>query len=164
MLRGSGNPNPRRNPMMYHTKKGVPLSNPLCEVLALCESNGMELKPLALGVRIVGTDVVASDNWNGLYLCKSGGRGLERKEYEGAVLRPADKGQWCVSLPNMAKEPEEAKVQAAALLTLASQAGYFLPELKVEKKPSAEEATPKEGAKGKGRRKKAQLDEALKEL
>lgn len=155
--------------MKYHTKKGVPMSQPLNEVLALCESNGLELRPLALGVRIVGTDVVASDAWKGLYLCKSGGRGLQRMEHEGAVLRPADKGQWCASLPQMATDAEEAKVQAAALLHLASKAGYFLPELKVEKKPSVQEATPKEGAKGKGRRKKAKseaqlLDEAIKEL
>lgn len=160
--------------MKYHTKNGQPMSEPLNIVLGLCEGQGLELKPLALGVRIMGTDVVASDSWRGLYLCKSSGRGLGRAEDGVASLRPADKGQWCVSLGTMATDEADAKLQAAMLLRLAKKAGYFLPELPEEAapvEPSAKDSAAREVTKGKGRRKKgnaakeaAALDAALSDL
>lgn len=114
--------------MAHFTKNGVPMSAPLAHILDNCIANGFVLKPLAYGVRIMGTDVVASDHWRGLYLCKSSGRGLDRLEADGAFLMPADKSQWRACVQRMANEGDESMAQAKALLGIAKRAGYFLPD------------------------------------
>jgi hypothetical protein len=128
----------------YHTKNGVPMSKPLAMILKRCEEAGHEIKPLALGVRIKGTDVVASDSWKGLYLCKSGGRGLSRTENGSATLRPADKGQWCVSVASLATDDEGARLQAKDMMALCKAAGYFLPQFESAEEVVAEEVVAEE--------------------
>lgn len=107
-----------------HTSKGAPLSAPLAIIVNAAIALGYEVKALALGVRIMQTDIVASDSWRGLYLCKSSGRGLARAEHNGATLRPADKGQWCTCVERCATDATEAQAQALAICQLAIKAGY----------------------------------------
>lgn len=107
-----------------HTNKGAPLSAPLRAIVNACIALGLETKSLALGVRIIGTDAVASDVWCGLYLCKSGGRGLQRAEHNGAMLTPADKGQWCARVASCATDETMAMAQAHAIVAMAVRAGY----------------------------------------
>jgi len=116
----------------FTTSKNVYLSAPLQIIARACDQLGHEMKPLAAGVRIGKTGVVISDQWAGLYLCKSSARGLKRIANEGAkaVLRPADKGQFAAScrdnLPATHGEAGEALAlaQARDMCLLAFEAGY----------------------------------------
>lgn len=152
--------------MKHHTKKGTPMSLPLSILLDKAAKRGHELKSLVHGVRIMGTDVVASDTWTGLYLCKSGARGFGREELGVAKLMPADKGCWRVCVERSATEPEEAAKQAQDMLALAVKIGYLttmaeevaVVEAKAEEAPAPEPVeevvvAPKEG----GRRKKGKV-------
>jgi hypothetical protein len=108
----------------YIDKKGAVVSKVGSLILEQAEAKGLELKPLVFGVRIKGTDVVVSDHWRGLYLCKSGGKGLERKNEGDVSLQPADKDQWKVSVQVLAND-DTAEAQAAAMIQMAQSVGYL---------------------------------------
>jgi hypothetical protein len=113
-------------PTQHHSKNGTPLSMALCIIIDAAIAAGFECKPLALGMRLVGLDVVLADCWRGLYLCKSGGRGLSktRNEAAGLSLRTADKGQFCISADLLATEQAQATEQARDMLAMGVKAGY----------------------------------------
>lgn len=150
--------------MKYHTKRGVPMSAAMSIVLDKAVQKGHELKSLVHGVRIMGTDVVCSDTWNGLYLCRTKTSGFAREEHGVAKLKPADQGCWRVCVDGYATDPEGAAEQAKDIMALAAKKGYLTTLVEDEQaevveepkaEPVAEEpkaaASPKKRA---GRRKK----------
>jgi len=111
--------------MKHHTKNGTPMSAPMALILDAAIAKGFETKPLKYGVRIMGTDAVCSDYWNGVYLCKTKTSGFTREELGCAVLKPTDQGCWGVCVDTYATDAEGAAAQAKDIVTLAAKKGYL---------------------------------------
>jgi hypothetical protein len=110
----------------FHTKRGVPMSAAMSLVLEKAQAQGYELKSLVHGVRIMGTDVVCSDTWNGLYLCRTKTSGFVREDLGVAQLKPADQGCWRVCVDSYATDPEGAAQQVKNIAALAAKKGYLV--------------------------------------
>lgn len=112
--------------MKHHTKNGTPMSAPMSLILDAAIAKGFETKALKYGVRIVGTDCVCSDYWNGVYLCKTKTSGFTREELGVAKLKPTDQGCWGVCVDRYATDPEGAAEQAKDIVNLAAKKGYLV--------------------------------------
>jgi hypothetical protein len=111
--------------MKHHTKNGTPMSAPMALILDAAIAKGFETKALKYGVRIMGTDCVCSDYWNGVYLCKTKTSGFTREELGVAKLKPTDQGCWGVCVDRYATDPEGAAEQAKDIVALAAKKGYL---------------------------------------
>lgn len=113
--------------MQHFTSRGVPMSGAMSIILNKAVAKGFELKSLVHGVRIKGTDVVCSDTWRGLYLCKTKKSGFVREELGCAKLQPTDQDCWGSVVESYLTDAEGAAMQAKDIMALANKKGYLLP-------------------------------------